>query len=420
MSDFDFPALKEAQGKLDAARKALADVMREGKDGDRYDMDKIKSVSGDKNAKLEWIRAKNAELPELKKEVEKYRVIADAARTSEDYDRDNPGTKGSDEGPETKDRKQGGDIGRLFVKSKAFTEKGQTAHLDVSLKETFMIDSVADTGWPPESIRSGRVELTPQRPERNVAFHIPSGTINQPLYKYMEETVFDTEDASNLAGFTAEGAAFTEASLELEEKSQPVEKLTVWIPMTDEQLEDVDAAESYVRQRLTYMMNARLDANLLVGSGSSHQLLGTENVSGIQSQALGADTTLDAIYKLFTLIRTDGFAEPNVGFMNPSKWQAVQLLKTADGQYIWGHPSGTGPLTVWGVPVVLTTAHTSTKFVAGDYSGYAQLFHKRGIDVQVTNAHSDFFIKGKQALRMDARMVMVHFRPKAFGVVTGL
>ena len=48
------------------------------------------------------------------------------------------------------------------------------------------------------------------------------------------------------------------------------------------------------------------------------------------------------------------------------------------------------------------------------------LFMRRGMDVQVTNSHASFFITGKQAIRADIRAVMVHFRPKAFGTVTGL
>ncbi|MGW2206761.1 phage major capsid protein [Streptomyces sp. NPDC001774] len=406
-----FPALKDAQGKLDAARKSLKSIFDEA--GPDYDMSKVKSISGDTAEKLGWIRTKNEEIDGLKSKVEDCKALeraaAEARRTGEGF-----------EGGESEERRPSakGGIGELFTKSRAFAEKGRAAHLDVELKDLFE----RTDGWPPESVRSGRVELTPQRPSSVILPYIPQGSISQPLYKYMEETTFatDSADSDNLAGVTAEGGTFTEGELNLTERSQAVEKITVWLPMTDEQLEDEPAARSYVQQRLTYMVQAKLDKEIALGSGSSNHLLGTENVVGIQSQAKGGDTTLDATYKLFTLIRTDGWAEPNVVFINPSKWQEVALLKTADGQYIWGHPSASGPASVWGVPVRLSTVHTSTKAIAGDFSAYSQLFVRRGLDVQVTNAHSDYFVKGKQAIRMDMRAVMVHFRPKAFGVVTGL
>jgi hypothetical protein len=60
----------------------------------------------------------------------------------------------------------------------------------------------------------------------------------------------------------------------------------------------------------------------------------------------------------------------------------------------------------------------TTKLVTGDYTTHASFMVKRGLEMQVTNAHSDYFIRGKQALRMDLRALAVHFRPTAFGSVT--
>jgi len=168
------------------------------------------------------------------------------------------------------------------------------------------------------------------------------------------------------------------------------------------------------------MVRQRLDSQALVGDGTTPNLKGTENVTGIQTQALGTDPIPDAIYKLFTKIRDDGFAEPSVVFIRPSKWETVRLMRTADGIYIWGHPAQAGPETIWGAPVVQTTAVTATKAVAGDYAMHAFLAVRRGIDIKVSNSHSTFFVEGKQAVRADIRVAMVHVRPKAFGTVTGL
>ncbi|MDN3564395.1 phage major capsid protein, partial [Paeniroseomonas aquatica] len=76
--------------------------------------------------------------------------------------------------------------------------------------------------------------------------------------------------------------------------------------------------------------------------------------------------------------------------------------------------------TVWGVPVVETTAVTATKAIIGDYTNFSELAVRRGIDIQVSNSHSDFFVKGTLAIRADMRAALIHYRPKAFAVVTGL
>jgi HK97 family phage major capsid protein len=412
MSDYEFPALRDALGRLNASRKELKSIFDEA--GGDLDMSKVKSIDGDSHAKVEHIRALRTKIDEQAREVQDLKAVGRVAEEAKGFEVES----GAEAGGEPEGGPRFKHLGDAFTKSEAYLRKGAETVLNIEMKDLFETTD----GWPPESTRSGRVELTPQRPAPHVVNFIPTSTINQPLYKYMEETTFATNsgDSDNLAGMTSEGGTFTEAELNLTERSLPVEKVTVWLPMTDEQLEDVGGASAYVRQRLTYMIQAKVDKEVLTGSGTPPHLRGTENVSGIQTQAKGADTIPDAVYKLFTSIRTDGFAEPNVVFINPSKWQDVALLKTADGIYIWGHPSTVGPLTLWGVPVVLTTAHTSTKAIAGDYATYANLFTKRGLTVQTTNAHSTYFIEGKQAIRADARMVVVHHRPKAFGVVTGL
>jgi hypothetical protein len=407
--NFEFPALRDALAKLDAARARTKTIFDQA--GTEMDMSKVTVIAGDSAAKVAAIRSEMKEMESLKTEVEGLKDLA-RAKAGLTFE---VGT-GATEGPE-------GERGTKGTRTKSFGDqiegmlpklrenKHKAFSMDIELKTLFQ----RTAGWDPFDARSGRVELTPLRPSVDVINYIPNGTISQSDYKYMEETTHTSNTVEK-----AEAATFGEAVLALTERSRSVEKIPAWIPVTDEQLEDEPAARAYLENRLVGQVQRRLDSQVLVGDGSTPNLMGTENVVGIQSQAKGADTTLDATLKLFTLIRSDGFAEPTVAFINPTKWQDVQLLKTADGLYIWGHPSQSGPVTVWGVPVHVTTAHTSTKVVAGDYGSYAMFFLRRGLDVQVTNAHSTFFIEGKQAIRADIRGVMVHFRPKAFGVVTGL
>lgn len=407
-----FPALEEAQGKLDAARKELFTAMQEAKTSSPgvYDMDKIKSVPGSKSEKLAWVQAKNAELTELKAEVDKQAAVKQAAEFASSFE-------GSEQKGDNSAENKGGSanagksLGELFTDSVAFKNKGQRASFDVDLKTLFQ----RTAGWAPESTRSGLVTLKPMVPAPSVIDHLVTIPVNQAAYKYMEETTY-----TNNAAEAAEGTTFGEAVLALTERSQTVEKIAVWLPMTDEQLEDEPGARAYVEARLENMIRQRLDLQLLAGDGNTPNLLGTVNKSGIQTRAQGADTLIDAAYKLFTTIRTDGFAEPSVVFLRPTSWQDVALLKTADGIYIYSNPASGVPSVLWGVPVVQTMASPANTLVTGDYANYAFFGVKRGIDVQVTNSHSTDFINGKQAVRMDMRGVMVHVRPKAFGTVTGL
>lgn len=409
----EFPALKEAREALTAKRDELAAILREA--GPEYDMSRVKSIPGDTHAKVEHIRKLNLEIDEAKARVDELLVVARAAAEAREAEQKGgvepgDGARGGVGEPTGRARKS---IGRLFVESDAF--KGYrpgggspAVTLDVDLKDLFSTGS-----WEPETTRTGRVELFPTRPAPQVVTHIPQTTTSQASVVYMEETTF-----TNAAAETAEGGAYPEAALELTEKSMPTRKLAVFLPVTDETFEDEPRAEAYVNNRLPYMLQQRLDSQVLVGTGTGVNLLGTANVAGIQTQAQGSDPLTDAIYKLFRKIREDGFAEPSVVFVRPSVWEQVRLMRTTDGVYIWGPPSAQGPMTIWGVPVVETVAAPADKVVAGDYANFAELAVRRGVDVQVSNSHADFFASGKLAIRADVRVAMIHYRPRAFGVVT--
>lgn len=410
----EFPALKDAQGRLDAKRKSLADIFAEA--GPDYDMSKVKSVSGDTTAKVAFIGQLNAEIDECKGKVDELLVVARAAGAAKAAEQVESGSKDLPDEPRVK-AGQYKSLGELFVASQACkayqpgSGSGPQAQLDMELKTLFQTGA----GWAPESIRTGRVEMSPTRPAPHVVEFVPQTTTGQASVVYMEETTY-----TNAATEVGEGLTYPEAVLALTERAQQIRKVAVFLPVTDEQFEDEQRAQMYVNNRLPFMLQQRLDSQILVGDGTGVNLLGTASVVGIQTQAKGADPIPDAIYKLFRKIRDDGFAEPSAIFMRPANWEQVRLLKTADGQYIWGHPSIPGTPTIWGVPVVETTAAPATAAIAGDYTNFSELAVRRGIDVQVSNSHSTFFAEGKLAIRADVRCAVLHYRPKAFGQVTGL
>lgn len=427
MSGFDlkwargkFPELKETDDRLQAKRRELKTIFDEA--GPELDPKKVKSVTITDGTDLhEVVKAYNDELVELKDALDKHVDTAKAA-----YGVLNGGEGGEPAGEPGAPAPTGGpvkSIGQLFVESDAFGSwrRGQTspvATIDMDVRQLFRPRATlfeTGTGWAPESTRTGIVTEFPTRPAPQVVDFIPQIPTGQSSVKYMEETTF-----TNAAAETAEGGAYGEAALALTEKTVDVRKVTVWLPVTDEQLEDEPQARGYVEMRLVFMLRQRVDGQVLVGNGVAPNLLGTENVTGIQTQALGTDPIFDAFYKLFTKIRDDGFAEPSVFFIRPAKWQTARLARTADGIYILGNPADPGPTRMWGVPGVETTAAPATKALAGDYVTHSFIAPRRGVDVQVSNSHSTDFVNGKQAIRADVRLAMVHLRPKAFGEITGL
>lgn len=282
--------------------------------------------------------------------------------------------------------------------------------LDIDVKTLFQ----RTAGWDPEEVRNRDVVLSAQRPIQ-VTDLLPSRPTTQDAIKYMEETTL-----TNNAAEAAEGNTYGEAAFALTERTVVVEKVAVWLPMTDEQLEDVPGAEAYVNNRLPFLIQQRLDYQILRGTGVTPLLLGVLSATGLQTQAKGGDVTPDAVYKALTKVRTTGWANPGAVILHPNDWQEVKLLRTADGIYVWGNPSQAGPNTIWGVPVVESSSLAEGTGVVGDFRNFSELAIKRGITMKMTDSHSDYFINGKQAIRADMRCAVVWYRGAAFCQVTGI
>lgn len=399
-------ALIEAERKLAAKQKALADIFAEA--GPDRDMSQVKSLSGDTHEKVAEIRKMNAELNDLAAEVKNATDLeAIAAKVAADHGIDVDRSESGDDRA-VKAGAQG--LGDLFVKSGAYKTKGTSAMLDVDVKTVFS----RSAGWTPESTRSGLVVDIATRPIQ-VTDLIPTIPTSQAAYKYMEETTF-----TNAAAERAEAAAYAESAFALTERSVTIETIGTFVPVTDEQLEDEAGAAAYLNRRLQFGVRQRLDGQILTGDGSTPNILGINNKPSIGTQAKGADSVPDAVYKGIVKSRVAGRAMPNAVVMHPNDWQGVRLLTTTDGVYIWGSPSEAGPARIWGLPVVETDAQTENTAVVGDFANFSLLVIRRGLEVQVSNSNEDYFIKGKQAVRAGIRCATVWTRAAAFVAVSGI
>jgi HK97 family phage major capsid protein len=422
-----FPALDEVQGKLADRRKTLGTIFDQA--GDDTDLSKVSIIKGDTFAKAQQIKALNDECSDLGKELETLLAVQQAgerAKMAGDL-----GASESGDGGELDVKRSGGlgalehgyyhmplpqgkSIGQLFVESKAYTQRqgqnGPMATMDVDLKTVL----TTTAGWTPEVTRSDRLVEFATRPIQ-VADLFPQTTTTQAAVKYMEETTY-----TNAAAETAEGAVYPEAALAFTEKLSPVQKIPVFLPATEEQLDDVPRMRGIIENRLAFMVRQRLDLELLVGNGTAPNLRGLLNVVGIQTQAKAGDPVPDAVFKAMVKVNTVGQAMANAIVMNPLDWQGVRLLRTVDGLYIWGNPADAGPERMWGLRVAQAQALTQGTGVVGDFANFSELTVRKGIDVQVSNSHSDFFVRGQLAIRADMRVAIVIYRPTAFCTVTGL
>jgi HK97 family phage major capsid protein len=252
---------------------------------------------------------------------------------------------------------------------------------------------------------------------------------NQNAYVYLEETTF-----TNAAAEAAEGAAAAESALAFTERTESIRKMATFLPVTDELLADVAGIQGYVNSRLSTMMKLRLDNQLINGDGSAPNLTGILNKSGINTFAFGSYSgklrKIGQVYQAITEIRKDAFVEADAVVMHPSDWydivteeSSVETSGSRNPLFVvaGGFGEAVAP-KLWGLNVVPSTAIAEGTMLVGKFGGgdAAQVIMREGVDLAVSDSHSDFFTKNQLAIRLTMRLGFAIYRPTAFCSITAM
>ena len=269
-------------------------------------------------------------------------------------------------------------------------------------------------GWAPVTIRANKTVLSAQRPVifMDILPTVPLSTGS--VYEYMQETTF-----TNNAAATAENVDYPESALAYTPVDANVRKIGTFIPVTEEQLSDVEGMRALIDNRLSYMVMVATDNELLNGDNTGSHLNGFFN-QVTQSQAKGSDPTFDAIFKAMNKVRTIGFANPDAVVMHPDDFVDIRLTRTADGLYIMGNPDVVGSERLFGLQVVQTTGVVANTALVGDFGTFSALITRWGLDVQATNSHASLFIRDVWTIKARIRVGLAIYRLTAFCKVTGV
>ena len=417
--------LDDKRTELKTKQDELADIFKEA--GDEVDLSKVTVIEGDAAAKASEIVRRNHELSSIGKELNDLEEVAKAAENTVKwgkylkdpvYPEGFHGPGGGEGGKQVKS------FGHQAVELPAFKEyRGGLGPIssikDIGMKALFQTYDPEGTtptgGWPYETTRTGRVVMSAERPIQ-VLDVVPQLPTAQAAVVYMEETGF-----TNAAAEIAQGASAPEATLLLEQRSSSVKKVAVFLPVTDEQLEDVEGIAAYINGRLIFMLRQRVDSQILNGDGAAANLLGILNVPGIGSHPKAADTPIPStIHEAITIARVTGRSQPNIVLMHPNDWQKIRLLQDSSGMYIMGPPALALERRIWGYPVIEADALAEGTALTGDFANFCAMHDRRDVEIQVGNQHADYFIRGQQAIKADLRAAFVVYRPTAYCRATGL
>jgi len=286
------------------------------------------------------------------------------------------------------------------------------------------------TGYPPESLRTPGILETALRDPDSVIGLFDQIETNQNAYVYLEETTF-----TNNAGSVAEAADIStsnEGALAFTERTESIRKMATFLPVTDELLADVAGVQGYVNSRLSTMMKLNMDNQLINGDGSAPNLTGILNKTGINtfdySSYSGELARLGQIYQAITEIRKDSFTEADAIVMHPSDWYqivtAVSDVTTSGSKnplfVVAGGFGADAAPKIWGLNVVPSTVIAEGTALVGKFGGgeAAHVVMRQGVDLAVSDSHSDFFAKNQLAIRLTMRLGFPIYRATSFCSIT--
>lgn len=248
---------------------------------------------------------------------------------------------------------------------------------------------------------------------------IPVATTTSNAIGYNQETAY-TDGAATIA----EAAAFGQSDFTITSKTANVKKIGTYVTASNEMAEDWTAFMGYLNARLPGKVLSVEDTQILYGDGTGSNLTGVKttlaggNFTGaggfVDYYALNGSNMYDALSIGLNQIELVEYMGTAI-FLNPSDYTKLSLQKGTDGHYLY--PTDVrmnGRLTVDGVPVIKNTSVVAGDFFIGDWGLGIQLFEKRSLVMEFSNANEDDFVKDNITVRVSERVALATYRDNAF------
>lgn len=227
--------------------------------------------------------------------------------------------------------------------------------------------------------------------------------------EFVQETGF-----TNSAATVAEGALKPESSLAFTLQTTPVRTIAHWIQASKQILQDVPALESYIDTRMRFGLEIEEENQILSGDGTGQNLLGLipQSTPYDLTRTRPGDTRIDIVRRAMTQVRLAEYRADAI-LLHPSDWEEIELTKTNEGAYIWANPRGLLGPTLWGLPVIDTTAVEEGEFLVGNFQMAAMLWDREDAVVDISTEDRDNFVKNMVTIRAEERLALEVSRPEA-------
>ncbi len=225
-------------------------------------------------------------------------------------------------------------------------------------------------------------------------------------YSYFKE-LLHTRGAATVA----EGALKPTSNVTFETVTDRIKKIAVWMPVTDEALDDVPQLFGYLQELLRYDLKLEEEAQILKGDGTG------ENLNGLMTQATtydaaltkAGDTAIDIMRRGIYQVRKQSKLSADGLVMTELDWMNIELQKDGENRYLFANLQGLVTPVLWGRPVITSDSMdegdgtTGGEFLVANFARAAILFDRMSFLFKM-GLINDQFIKNERALLVEERL----------------
>lgn len=297
---------------------------------------------------------------------------------------------------------------KQFSENKDFLEKSGHVRFEIPTLLPAVKTTVLSTGL----VAPQQVGLEPgARPDylfRSVLRSYP--TTAGSVFRVRETAI------AGAASPVVEGGAKWEVSPTLSGDIIPVQVVAGYCTCSRQILDDLDGFRAYLEQMLLSQLEAKVEAQLLLGDGVSPNLDSvTNNAMLFSSSYLPAGSDgweyADVLHAAGVQLGVEGY-RCDTFVVSPLDWAKIETCKDTTGRYIVGNPKGSLARVLWNRVVVESPALTEGSFIALD----SRRFHIRQrmtATIDLSFEHSDNFTRNAVTCRCEERLALVVAQPYA-------
>lgn len=246
----------------------------------------------------------------------------------------------------------------------------------------------------------------------NLFAHAP---IADNTFLYMPLTV------TGNAGFVAEGADKPETTFKVDAKTGQVKTIATWTKVSEQLFADKSQLINILDNNLTHAVDVTVQNQLISGDGLGENLGGISKAGNFTDYVAGsgeAANTVDLLRNVAFKMRGANIDNLTI-VLNWSDWSALLGLKSTTNEYLINGILDPVKQTIYGVPVVLSSAMTAGKFAMGNFKMGGIVFDKTAMSLEIDRTGDDF-TKNLITIRAERRLGFAVVQPKAicYGALT--